>query len=112
MSGVEGKPRLLQGYADAKARGAESALQEKLRDLESQLAEARAGAHQRGTTMPTPSSVPSVARGALARNMQAVRTRIYEILLDKLLCWRHIPLKALGVFWCECGGMRRCVSEC
>ena len=60
--------------------------------------------------------VPLEARAALLRRLQLMRSRIIEVLQAKLKFLSHIPFRAIGIFWCECGGeLARCkeiAAEC
>ena len=51
------------------------------------------------------SQVPVENAGLSLRRLQGMRSRIVEVLKEKLSLFRNIPSKAMGVFWGECGGL-------
>ena len=64
-------------------------------------------------------SLPDVAKVGMLRRLQLMRSRLIETLLFKLEFFFHIPFRALGIFWAECGGVlsvcqqicRECIAE-
>ena len=62
------------------------------------------------------SELPEHKRSKLLRRLKQARHRLIEVLRQKFLFWKHIPYKALGAFWGECGGnesvSRRLLKEC
>ena len=64
-------------------------------------------------------SLPDVAKVDMLRRLQLMRSRLIETLLPKLDFFFHIPFRALGIFWAECGGVlsvcqqicRECIAE-
>ena len=55
-------------------------------------------------------------RSGLLIKLHQMKSRLIKALLAKLKLWDHIPYKALGIFWCMCGGdvetCKRILREC
>ena len=49
--------------------------------------------------------IPYDAKVDVLRRLQLMRSRLIETLLFKLEFFFHIPFRALGIFWAECGGV-------
>lgn len=64
-------------------------------------------------------AMPAAEGGAFLRRLQLMRSRIIETLQSKLVFLWHIPYGAIGIVWCECGGVlgvcqqitRYCIAE-
>ena len=63
--------------------------------------------------------MPDEQRAVVMDVLVRLRMALWEELLDKLGFWMSIPFKALGVFYCFCGGdeavsqriLRECILE-
>ena len=62
------------------------------------------------------SQLPVEKAGLFLRRLQGMRSRIVEVLQEKLSLFRNIPWKAMGGFWGECGGIlskaKTIIREC
>lgn len=65
---------------------------------------------------PMISQLPTLNAGTVLRELQLMRSRIVEALREKLAFFFSIPYKAIGGFWCDCGGClklsKTIIKEC